>query len=456
MKIPRIFQERNPTQGSLVKTSISMTFPLWINTVFWMIINLLNLFWISQLGEGAIAAVAIGSAAFMILMMPIQGIGTAIYNLIGSFDRQNREGLTGLVKQIMMLVWIVSLLLAIFGYFGAPILLQLLGAEPKVISLSVIYLRICALGGIVSFSFWPILKVIRSTRDMFRPMIFMALVLALQGILDYLFILGNFGFPRMEVAGAALSSVISAAIGTLVGIWALAKGNLFIRIDFKHWQEFKIKTKTLKEVVNLAGFDTTEGLIRTIASMVMMAIVASFGTLALAAFAIGQRFFRYASQFGMDIGETTAIVLSNNLGDKKRAEKSGWINCLINAVVMGVIGLALFIFADWIIGLFSQNPEVLATGAAYLRITTFLGLGYVFFASGTALRRAFAGAGNTLTPLVVYIAMAVIQIVLSLTLPKFGLGINGVWIAILAAAVFYGLALAVLFKIGRWKLKTIN
>src|SRR3989344_760428 len=448
MKIPNIFKERNPTQGSLVKISIFMTIPLWLNTILWMIINSLNLFWVSGLGEAAIVAVAIGSTAFTILMVPTQGIGIATYNLIGGFNRDDRAGLDKLVKQVLAITWLASFALAIFGYFVGPVLLRLLGAESEVLSSAAAYLRISSLGGLISFSFWPLLKMVRSTRDMFRPMLFMGLVLALDGVFDYLFILGNLGFPKLGVTGAALSSVFSAVIGTALVIWMLARGKMFLRVNFRDWRGFKLTFKTLRALFWISGFDTLEGLIRTAVVMINFGIVAFFGTVAIAAFSIGQRFFKYASQFCSDIGETTAIVFSNNLRDLKRAEKSSWVNSIISAIILGAIGLIFFIFAGRIVGLFTKNPEVLAAGIAYLKITTLAGIGYIFFTVGSILRKSFVGAGDTLTPLLVFLAMIVLQTGLAITLPKyFGLGINGVWLALLAGMIFYGSALSTLFKI---------
>jgi len=453
MKIREIFRERDPTQGNIIKNTLGMTNPLWINTGFWIIVHLLNLYFVSRLGIEAIATVAIGGTAFMLLMAPIQGIVTATYGMIGSFNRQDPVGLDRLVKQILSTTWIVSIIIALCGYFLAPVLLGLLRVEPEVISLSVTYLRICAIGGIISFSLWPINGMIRSTRDMFRPMLIMGLVLGLQLFFDYSLILGNFGFPKMGVAGAAISLALSAGIGAGVGFWMLIKGRLFIKINLKNWQDFKIKFKTLKEIFKIAGFDTFEGIGRTIIQMVILGIVAFFGTPALAAFSIGQRLFKYALMPGMDLGTTTAITVSNNLktGSIKRAERSSWMVSGLNVLIMGIVGLVLFIFANQIIGIFSQAPEVLTVGVNYLRITIF---GYIFFAAGIILRRAFAGAKDTKTPMIVYFGMAGLQIGLALVLSKFfGFGINGVWIAILAGMIFYGSAMAGLFKKGYWKPK---
>ncbi|MBI2450243.1 MAG: MATE family efflux transporter [Candidatus Nealsonbacteria bacterium] len=456
MNIPNIFRERDPTQGSIFKNALSMTATLWIVTGLGIVVNLLNLFWLSKIGERAIAAVAIGEISLMVMMVPIVGIITATVGLVGSFNRADQPGLDRLVKQILAFTFFTSVLLAIFGYFFAPILIRFFGAESEVSSLAVSYLRINLIGGVISFLFWPIGDMIRSTRDMLRPAVFTGLIFVLRSVFDSLLISGNLGFPEMGVVGAGLSLAGATTIGALIGFFMLASGRLFIKIDLRKWRDFKIKFKTIKEIIAIAGFDTLEGLTRTIAGMAMLAIVASFGTQVLTASSIGQRFLGYASMLGVDFGKTTAITVSNNLGvgDIRRAEKSGWIISGINVGILGILGLIFFIFAGQIIGIFSKDREILTIGITYFRITTLCGLGYVFFAAGQILQRAFAGAKDTKTPMLIYWIAIVLQLGLAFLLPKYwGLGINGVWIAILIGMIFYGLSLIVLFKIGYWKPK---
>jgi len=426
-----------------------------INTGFWIIVHLLNLYFVSRLGIEAIATVAIGGTAFMLLMVPIMGLVTAIYGMIGSFNREDKAGLARLAKQILSTNLLISIILAILGWFFAPALLCLLGAAPDVTFLAVTYFRICAVWLVVTSFLWPINGMIRSTRDMFQPMLLMALMFSVQLFLAYALILGNLGFPRLEVTGAALSTTISGAVGSIVGLWMLVKGKLFrellIKVNLKNWKEFKIQFKTLKEIINIAGFDTLEGIIRMSAGMIMLWIIAPFGTFALAAYHIGQQLFRYCAMPGIDLGMTTAIGVSNNLSakDLKRAEKWGWISCGMNVLFMALIGAGFYFFADQLIGFFRQEPEILEIGASYLKITVF---GYAFFAVGIILRRAFAGAKDTRTPSLVYLATMGLQIALALVLSRvWGLGVFGIWWAILAASIFNGLVLAVLFKKGHWK-----
>lgn len=457
MKIPRIFKERDPTKGSIIKNALAMTTPMWLNSAYLMVFMLVEMYWVSRLGMQTLAALAIGGTAFMLLMAPIRGMVTASYGMIGNLVGQKNEiQLQKTVKEILGVGFLLSLALAFLGYFLGPILLKLLGAETEVFSQAAVYLRISAMGGVITFLFWIIDGMLRSARGITPAAIATWMVITLNIIFDYLLIFGNFGFPRMEVAGVALARVISAGAGTLIGFWMLTKGESFIKINLKNWQDFKVKIQTLKEIIRIAVPNGLEEISRTAVVMIILVIVAPFGTSALAVYGIGQRILRVCSIFSFALGKTTTITVSQNLGASKikRAEKAGWIHGGLNMLLIGGAGFILFIFASQVISIFSRVPEVLEIGVNYLRITTFAGIGYALLALGVILERVFFGVKDTRTPLLVFWVMAVVQIGLAILLPKFfGLGINGVWIALLAGMIFYGLALATLFKTGYWKPK---
>jgi len=455
LNITKIFKERDPTQGSIIKNILGITSTFWPNSAYYILFTCLNLLWVSKLGPQAIAAVAIGGAAFMFLMMPVQGLATSAAVIIGQFaGQQDKNGLEKLVKELLATGWCLAIILALFGYFLAPTLLKLIGAEPEVLSLATTYLRIQAIGGIITFSFWIINGMVRAARGMRIIMKVMASMITLQIIFDYLLILGHLGFPRLGVAGASLSAVLSAGAGALMGYLALAKGKSLIKIDFKNWQDFRIRFKTLKEIIGIGGFNTLEGISLAIGRMVMLGIVAPFGTFALAAYEIGQRLLRITAMFVSDLGQTTLYAVSNNLGAgyTKRAENYGWDANILALFFMGIPAILFFIFAPQVIGIFTQYPETLQIGISYLRITTCLGLGYIFYGAGLILEKAFAGAKDTRTPFIVYLFTIGLQIGLALILPQvWGLGVSGIWWAILIAAIFNGSILAILFKKGIWR-----
>jgi putative MATE family efflux protein len=446
--------ETDPTQGSILKNILKMTFPLWFNSAYLILALSLEIYWVSRLGLEAVAALVVGQAAFMLLMTPIQGMVSANYRMIGNLvGRGDSAGLEKLVKEMLILGFMISLVLVLVGFFFAPLLLKFLGADPGVLSLAETYLRICVLGGVITFSFWIIDAILKSARGIVPASVIIGLINTIHIIFAYLLIFGIFGFPQLGLTGAALARVGSVAAGTLMGFWALTRGKSFVKLSLKGWKGFRINSSTIKEIRKLALPDTSEGILRTTANMAMLAVVAPWGTSVLAVYGIGERLLRMCSILGFDLGKTTAITVSQNLGagNIQRAGKSSWTAVSFNAALLGSAGLVFFVFAPQIIGIFTQLPEAVEIGINYLRITIF---GYSFWGAGIILRRAFLGAKDTRTPLAAYILLAVTQIGLALALPQFfSLGTTGIWLAILTAMIVYGSLLAILFKIGRWKQK---
>ena len=456
MKIANIFKERDPTQGRMIGSILAMSGTFWSNSVLQIIvIQVLNLLWVSKLGAEAVAAVALGGTILMFLMTPILGVEKAIYGLIGKIPQEDTHTLEQLTKQILATSFCLTLLLAFLGYFFTPWILGLFEIEPEVFSPALTYLRICVLGGIVGFLLWVINAIIRTARGMTPAMIIMISVYVLQGVFDYLLILGNFGFPRLEVAGAAISMVLAMVTGTIMGFWVLMKGKCSIKISFsKNLKDYLIKPEILKKIIRVAGFDFIEEISRMSFFLFILWIVAPFGSLALAAYGIGQRLFRAVVIVGLDLGRVTSIGVAQNLGVKKinRAKKWAWSACYLYVLFMGIVGATFFIFANQIIGIFSQDPEVLAIGTSYLKITS---LGYIFFGMGLILKMALVGAGDTRTPMIIYLLTAAIQIGLVLLLSEL-FGVIGIWVTLLFGMLFHGTILAILFKFGYFEKQAIS
>ena len=453
-----MFTRRELTSGSIPQNILLTSLPLWIGSLFYSIFWGLDIYWVSRLGSEAIAAVAIGGVGFMLFWTAAIGMSNATIAMVGNLvGGRDIEGANRLGKELLTIIVLISLAVAIIGYVIAPQLLKLLGASPNVWGLATGYLRICMLGAIATFPFYVINAMLRGAGDMRIPMFIVCGQLIINAILDPLLILG-IGFPKMGVNGAALALVISGAIGTAVGLWVLAKGKSSIKVDFvKDVKSYLPRLATIREVMNLAGFNSIEMLGINIISMVMMGLVAIWGTYALAAYGIGLRLLRIVSLFGFDLAMTSEIIMSNNLGAKeiRRAEVSSWIACGFNVIIMGACGIILFCLACPIIGIFDKTPDVVRIGTEYLRITT---PGWLFLATWTVLRRAFIGAKDVLSPLFIsLLTLGGLQVTLAFYLPKVtGLGVTGIWWAILGATIIQGLASASLFRAGRWKPRDIK
>lgn len=417
----------------------------------------MDIYWISRLGSEAIAAVAIGGSGFVLFWMVTAGMANAAIAMIGNLvGGKDIEGANRLSRELLTIAFLLSLALAIIGYLVVPGLLKLLGASPEVWALAVPYLKILIIGGIASFPIYIINAMLRGAGDMRLPMFIVCGELIINAILDPLLILG-IGFPKLGVNGAAIAHVISGAIATAVGLWILATGKSVIKVQFiKGVKSYLPRLATVREAISLVGPNTIEILGIGIGGLVMMSFVAMWGTHALAAYGIGIRLLMIVTILGFDLAITSAIIMSNNLGAKKvrRAEVSSWIASAFNVLIMGVSGIILFCLASQIIGIFDKTAEVVRIGTEYLRITT---PSWLFLAVWIVLRRSFIGAKDVQTPLFIsLITLAGLQVPLAFYLPQVaGLGVAGIWWAILVATVIQGLTSASLFRAGRWKPKAI-
>jgi Na+-driven multidrug efflux pump len=184
--------------------------------------------------------------------------------------------------------------------------------------------------------------------------------------------------------------------------------------------------------------------------------VVPFGTLAVAAQTLTQQVDQFINIAGAGLGQASGIMAGLNLGAKRadRASRSGWVGVCLYTAIMVAVSFPLFFWGRNIIGIFNNEPGVLAIGAALIRIqiVTYLALG-----CATVLQQCLNGVGDTLTTmLVVLLSMFVVQVPLALFLSRHtSLGLYGTRWAIVAGTIVMAGIYGVYFRAGRWQRKRV-
>jgi Na+-driven multidrug efflux pump len=185
-------------------------------------------------------------------------------------------------------------------------------------------------------------------------------------------------------------------------------------------------------------------------------IVSTFGAAALAGYTIAIRIVIFVILPSWGMSNAAATLVGQNLGAGKpdRAEAAVWRTGLYNMLFLGTVGVFFVLFAEPVVRLFISDPEVVALGAACLRIVSYGNLGYAYF---MVMMQAFNGAGDTITPTIVnFFGFWLFEIPLAYVLAKpFGMKSNGVFFSIAISESAMAVASAILFKQGRWKQKKI-
>ena len=257
----------------------------------------------------------------------------------------------------------------------------------------------------------------------------------------------------MGVAGAALSNVISQVIGSVLGLWILFTGRTRIKMALS---DFRVDPKLIWRMLKIGIPALVMNLQRNIGNLVLTWLIAPFGTVAIAAHSIAARVEMFIFMPAMGLGSGAGVLVGQNLGARQpdRAEKSAWRAVMVAEIFFSVCGIALLIWANSIMKVFSDDPELIAMGATFLRIAV---VSYIAMALATVLQNAIASAGDTLPNMIISIvSIWAVQLPLAFLLARMtDLGVYGIRWGIVSATIALTLATLVYFRMGRWKRKRV-
>ncbi len=440
------------TEGSIVGNIWKLALPMMFGYALQNVFNIVDMIFVGRLGPAAIASVSMSGILMGFIFMIAIGISTGTIAMVSRFVGAGRKEEAGnVVMQSVFLGVISAVIVAVLGYIFASSVLKLLGASDAVVDLGTSYIRVMSIGAFTIFFSFFLNSSLRGAGDAITPAKIMALATVINIGLDPIMIFGLFGFPRMGVAGSALATVIARGIGVVIIFWIFFSKRSVIHLSLKH---IKLDLNIIGRIIRIGIFGSVEGLIRNISGLVLMRIIAFFGTNTVAAFGIGMRLQMLAMMLGFGFANAAAILVGQNLGAEKpkRAEKSAWLAVGFYEILLVVMAVIFFTFPRYIIGIFNNHPEVINIGSIYLR---FFAVASLFIGLSIVLGRALSGSGDTVSPMFITgISLFVFQIPLAILLLK-PYGIIGVWVATVIAGIVQGLVTAFWFNKGKWKYRKV-
>jgi len=440
------------TTENIRKSIFQLAWPavgtMFLETAF----SIADAFWVGRLGAVSMAAVISSTFMIWIIYSLASVISTGVVAMVSRFlGAKDKAAASYVSEQAIFFSILSSLVLSFVGILTAKQVFLLMGTEPEVTGLGVTYLQIVYAGTIFFFLIDTIGAVFRASGDTKTPLRVAAFSIGLNIIIDPILIFGWLGFPEMGTAGAALATFISQGLGALLYFVLLKRRSLLFGVKVQP----KLDFSTVFRLIKIGIPTSISGILFCVVYLFINKITALFGTEAIAALGIGNRMesISYLTCFGLSIAASTLV--GQNLGAKKpqRSEEAAWTTVRIAAFVTGIISLAFLLFPKYIASFFISDPEVVRIDIDYLRI---LALSQVFMGLEIVLDGSFAGAGDTVPPMIVSVPGSILRIPLAYLLAfPLGLGVNGVWWSITLTTIVKGSMLALWFKKGRWKKKKI-
>ena len=442
--------ETDFTVGPVGRALGLLAIPMMLEMAMESVFAVVDIAFVSRLGTDAVAAVGITEALVTVLYAVAIGLGMGVTAMVSRrIGAKDREGAALVTGQAIWLGAVVSIVVGVIGVLYARELLQLMGASESVVDTGEGFTAVL-LGGSASITYLFLLNAaFRGAGDAAIALRSLWLANGINIVLDPCLIFGLGPFPEMGVTGAAVATTIGRGTGVLYQLWYLLDGRGRLAFQLMH---LKIAASLIRRMLIISAGGIGQFLIATASWIVLMRIVAIYGSGPIAAYTIALRLVEFVFLPAWGLGNAAATLVGQNLGAGKpeRAEKSAWRASKYNTVFMTTVGFAMLAAAPWITALFSSDPEVLRYGTSCLRI---LGIGFPMYAIGMIVIQALNGAGDTAWPsLLNFICFWLLQIPLSWWLAtSLSFGPNGVFIGIVVSESLLTVLAVLVFRRGTWK-----
>jgi putative MATE family efflux protein len=251
------------------------------------------------------------------------------------------------------------------------------------------------------------------------------------------------------VAGAAVATTTGRSMGVVFQLWMLWNGRGRVKVARRH---VRIEWRTMASLLRVGGTATVQYFIATASWLGLARINAAFGSAAVAGYTLALRVITFFILPSWGISSAAATLVGQNLGAKRpeRSEKAVWLAGGYNTIFLTLLGTAVFVFGEPVIGLFTDDAQVRRIAATALR---YIAAGYPCYAWGMTMEQAFNGAGDSATPTWINLGCYwMLQVPLACTLAfATPLGPRGVYSAIAGAESVLAAVAVVMFRRGKWK-----
>ena len=449
---PSVANDAPKSDASRVVPSLfSLAWPSIVENLLLVAVGIASMMMVGRLGATAVAGVGAANQVANLLIVIFNGLSVGNTALVARAVGQGDLPLArSTVRQSLELGLVVGAVIGTVGFVFDEQMLHALGAEEDVVATGVPYLQ-------AVMATLPLMAIallgsgsLRGSGDTRTPMLITAMMNVANIIVAYLLIFGLFGLPTLGVVGAAWGVVAARLAGTILVLRALAGRRSSIGGCLKgSWWPHLDLIRRISTIGVPAAVESGSIQLGMIAFSVM---VISLGT---AAFAAQQIVFNAANLSMMpglafSVAATTLVGQHLGAGDPEAAQRSGWRGVFWAALWMSVGGLAFILAPEPLIRLYTDDPAVVAAGAAGLRV---IGFGQPLQAAAFVLSGALRGAGDTRTTAIVGTAAMwgfriPVAYVLGLGL---NLGVTGVWLGWLSDWSLRGILYVRSFRSGRWR-----
>ena len=433
--------KKDLTQGSVVKNLILFSFPLFLSYLLQALYGSADTIIVGRYASlGDITGVTQGSQVMYILTNTISGISTGGSVLISQYLGAKKEKELNDTVSTLFTMFIYSALgFTVLLLLTNGLIINILEIQPEAVLPMKQYLCVCEIGTLFIFLYNCISAVLQAMGDSKHPLVFVGIACVVNIALDLVLVAGL----NMGAFGAAIATVFAQFLSVVMSVIFLRKQNF--SFDFRI-SNLKIDSTQARKILRLGLPYAIQRVCVSISFLAISGLSNPYGLAAGAAAGVVNKINNFVTLPYTAIQVAISAMTGQNMGagNEKRAVKSLWTGV---SICFG-IGVLMFTLAhicpEFMLSVFSKDPEMLAVGKDFLKAYSFE---YLTMAFTWTIHGFMSACGHTLIPSIDgLLASVVFRIPLAILFSrKLGMGFKGiafgsamaVWGAFIPAFIFY-------------------
>lgn len=424
------------------KLLFGMSIPMMISMLVQALYNIVDSIFVSKISENALTAVSMAFPVQNLMIAVAVGTAVGVNALLSrSLGEKRFEQANLAAENGLFLGFISYLIFAVLGVFGSRLFYISQTSDPELITYGTQYVATVT---IFSFGLFMAIvneRLLQSTGLSMYSMYAQTLGAVVNIVLDPILIFGLFGFPRLEVLGAAVATVVGQFCGMSLALFFNLRKNKEIHLGMKG---FRPDIRSIKMIYEVGVPSIIMQSIGSVMVFGMNKILMLFTSTAVSVFGVYFKLqsFIFMPVFGLNNGMVPIIAYNYGARRKKRILQTAWLS-VGTAVAIMLLGLLVFqVLTPQLLGIFDASPAMLDIGVPALRV---ISLSFLFAGYCIVIGSVFQALGNGVYSLLVSVFRQLLVILpLAYTFAKLW-GLAAVWWAIPLAEIVSVIMTTVLF-----------
>lgn len=382
------------TEGVIWQQLLIFFFPILFGTFFQQLYNTADAMIVGKfVGKEALSAVG-GTTGNLINLLVgfFVGLSSGAAVIVSQHygARQDDQVRTS-VHTSFCLALAGGVFLMIVGEACARVAVKAMGAPEEIMDYSVTYMRIYFLGVIPNLVYNMGAAILRAVGDSKRPLYYLIVCCFVNIGLDLLFVV----VLKMEVAGAALATILSQLLSAALVMWTLMRTKESFRFELKH---LKVDKPMLRKIIQIGFPAGLQSVLYSISNVVIQANINSFGTNVIAAWAVYGKVDGLFWMIMDAMGIAITTFAGQNFGARKyeRMQKGHYVGLGITTILTAILAAGVMLFGSILGSLFTRDPDVLAESMTIIRFVTPFWFSYICV---NVFSSTLRGIGDTFIPM---------------------------------------------------------